>query len=436
MSIKCDLIIQGGSILTMDNWMSILENQSIAIAGGRILDIYPQNQDIYEAEELIDATGCLVIPGLINTHSHIPMTYFRGLADDLPLDIWLNKYIWPLEAKLINHDFIYDASLHGAAEMIKHGIVLTNDMYFQMRAIADACSSLGLRVIVSEAMIDAKDTAAKHPIGTKLLELKEEFRDNELVSFSLAPHAIYTCGTQTLARVAELAQEHNLLIHSHLSEAEAEPYNCLKEHGMRPVHYLKSLGILESKAVFAHGIWVDNAEMELLAESGASIALCTDSNLKLSSGIAPIKAYRDAGVNLALATDGVASNNNLDLFAEMDFTAKLHKAINRDPSFLRAEEMLRMVTIDAARALGLEDQTGSLEQGKAADLIIIDTENLESQPLYNPYSHLVYAIGAHSVRDTVINGRVVMRDRKLTKVSEQDLIARAKEYKAKLIKEL
>lgn len=218
MSIKCDLIIQGGSILTMDNWMSILENQSIAIAGGRILDIYPQNQDIYEAEELIDATGCLVIPGLINTHSHIPMTYFRGLADDLPLDIWLNKYIWPLEAKLINHDFVYDASLHGAAEMIKHGIVLTNDMYFQMRAIADACSSLGLRVIVSEAMIDAKDTAAKHPIGTKLLELKEEFRDNELVSFSLAPHAIYTCGTQTLARVAELAKEHNLLIHSHLSE--------------------------------------------------------------------------------------------------------------------------------------------------------------------------------------------------------------------------
>lgn len=433
---KLDLIIRGGTILSLDANRSILEDHDILISGNKIEAILPSGSHQAEAMREIEARDCIVLPGLINAHTHLPMTYFRGLADDLALEKWLGDYIWPLESKLINHQFVYDATLHGAAEMIQSGICRANDMYFQMNAIAEACSQAGLRCHVSEALIDHQDKADKPAIGSKVLELKSKYQDDQLLDFSLAPHAIYTCGEETLRSVASFAKEHDILVHMHLSETENEVASCLKLHGMRPVHYLKETGILDCRCVFAHGVWVDESEMELLAEHGASIAICTESNLKLASGIAPIALYLKHGVNLCLATDGVASNNNLDLWSEMDITAKLHKAVNRDPSILPALRLVEMATVNAARALGLSQETGSLEAGKLADIALVDTLNLQSQPIFQPYSHLVYAMGTRSVRDVIINGKPVLENRQLSNVDEAALIRTARNYRDLVQKEL
>lgn len=432
----CDLIIRGGTILTMDAGRTILEDHDILISGNKIEAILPTVSHGCFTQKLIDASGCLVLPGLINSHTHLPMTYFRGLADDLPLERWLGDYIWPLEAKLIAPRFVYDATLHAAAELIQNGIVRANDMYFQMGSIAEACLQAGLRCHVAEALIDHQDTASRPAIGSKVMELKQKYQDQPGVDFSLAPHAIYTCTEETLRAVASFAKDHDILVHMHLSETEFEVENCMREHGMRPVHYLKYTGILDCRCVFAHGVWVDESEMELLAEAEASIAICTESNLKLASGIAPVTLYQKHGVNLCLATDGVASNNDLDLWSEMDFTAKLHKAVNHDPSVLPARELVEMATVNAAKALGQSAQAGSLEAGKLADITIADTHKLQSQPLYNPYSHLVYTMGKNCVRDVIINGKLVLETGKLSSIDESGLISKAQEYRKLVQKEL
>ena len=430
-----DLIVKGGTIITMDPRAPELENHSLAVKDGKIAAIYPSSEDLWSAPEILDASDCLLIPGLINTHSHLPMTYFRGLADDLPLDIWLRHYIWPMEAKILNAQVIRDATLHGACEMLKNGISMSHDMYFNMPAIADACSQAGMRVLIGEAVIDAQLAGDQLP-GARISELRQLYQDNPLVDFDLAPHSIYACSRSTLEKCVQASEDLNVPLHIHLSETEAEVQNCLKEQGKRPVHYLNELGMLDAKVLLAHAIWVDASEIEVLAAKGVSIASCTDSNLKLSSGILPLKSYLDQGVNVSLATDGVASNNDLDLLSELGNTARLHKAINRDPAFLPAKEALKLVTINAAKALGVEHLRGSLEVGKDADICVMELNDLQSQPLYNPYSHLVYALGSRHVRDMVVAGRVVLRNGQLTQADETELVATAKAYGLRIKAEL
>jgi len=434
-----DIVIEGGTIVTMDSAFRILEEHCLGILDGKISAIFPKGSSSYEAKQRINAKNCLIIPGLINAHSHLAMTYFRGLADDLPLHKWLQEFIWPLEAKLVKPGFVYDATLHGAAEMIKNGISTANDMYFQMSSIADACIKAGLRVVISEALLDMQLSEAERKccIGNRIKKLRVEYQNESLVDFSLAPHSIYTCGTETLKTCAKVAQENDFLVHMHLSETQDEVLNCIKAHGKRPVEYIKELGLLEIRSVYAHGIWVNEAEMDLLAESGkASIAICTESHLKLISGFAPLKKYLEKGINVCLGTDGVASNNNLDLLEEVSITAKLHKALNNNPTLLPAKEAFAMVTINAAKALGKEHELGSLEIGKLADIGIITLNELENQPIYNPYSHLVYAINSHSVRDMIINGELVMVNRNLCKVDEDQLIQHAADYKDLILEEI
>jgi len=431
-----DIVLEGGSIITMDDKNRILSQSCIAIKDGKIQAIFPIGSSSYEAKQKIDTRNCFIIPGLINMHSHLPMTYFRGLADDLPLNTWLQKYIWPLEAKLIKPQFVYDATLHGASEMIKNGISTTNDMYFCMNSIADACSQVGLRVFISEALIDNESSKEDrdNTIGRRITQLKEEYKDNPLIDFTLAPHSIYACSAQTLKTCAKIAKDNNILIHTHLSEIREEVENCLKIHKLKPVEYLKELGLLEVRGIFAHGIWIAEEEMELLAEKGlSSIAICTESNLKLSSGFAPIKKYQEKGINLCLGTDGVASNNNLDLLTEMSVTAKLHKALNNDPTMLPAQEAFAFVTINAAKALGKEKELGSLETGKIADIAVVSLQELENSPVYNPYSLLVYAINSHSIRDMIIQGKIVMQNRQLCNVNEQQILDKAAEYKEMIL---
>jgi len=430
-----DLIVKGGTIITMDPKAPELENHSLAVKDGKIAAIYPSSETFWSAPEILDASDCLLIPGLINTHSHLPMTYFRGLADDLPLDIWLREYIWPMEAKILNAQVIHDATLHGACEMLKNGISMSHDMYFNMPAIADACSQAGMRVLIGEAVIDAQLAGDQLP-GARISELRQLYQDNPLVDFDLAPHSIYACSRSTLEKCVQASEDLNVPLHIHLSETEAEVQNCLKEQGKRPVHYLNELGMLDAKVLLAHAIWVDASEIEVLAAKGVSIASCTDSNLKLSSGILPLKSYLDQGVNVSLATDGVASNNDLDLLSELGNTARLHKAINRDPAFLPAKEALQLVTINAAKALGVEHLRGSLEVGKDADICVMELNDLQSQPLYNPYSHLVYALGSRHVRDMVVAGRVVLRNGQLTQADETELVATAKAYGLRIKAEL
>ncbi len=436
--LAADLIISGGTILCMDPARRVLRDHLIAVRDSLIAAIEPAAGSAFQAARTIDASGCIVLPGLINSHTHLPMSYFRGLADDLPLDRWLNHYIWPLEAKLLDRDFIFHASLHGAAEMIKNGITQIHDMYFSPAAIAEACTQAGLRAIIGEAVLEFKldrDSAAPAP-GTKAVELRQRFAGNPLVDFNLAPHSIYACSRQTLASCAQAAADHGLLLHLHLSESRREAEDCLREHGLKPVHYLKELGFLELPAVYAHGIWVDEDEIALLAGTPSSIAVCTESNLKLASGILPLHSYRRHGINTCLATDGVASNNNLDLLAEMDVTAKLHKAVSGDPSFLPAEEMVAMATCDAARALGIAGRRGSLAPGLDADLCVLDCRGIESLPLYNPYSHVVYTLGARQVRDVVIAGEPVLEEGSLTRLDEAELVRAAQHHQARISAEL
>lgn len=434
-----ETVIENATLVTMDGQFRVLDSHTLGINRGKIAAIFPSGSSSYWAKEKINAQNCLVTPGLINAHSHLPMTYFRGLADDLPLQTWLQEYIWPLEAKLVTPEFVYDATLHGAAEMLKNGISTTNDMYFHMSSIADACIKAGLRVIISEALIDHQLTEDDRNccIGNRIKKLREDYRDQALIEFSLAPHSIYTCSSETLKKCAEVARDNGFLIHMHLSETSEEVQNCLKAHGKKPVEYIQDLGLLEINSVLAHGIWVDDQEMDILVRSGkASIAICTESHLKLISGFAPIKRYLEKGINLCLGTDGVASNNNLDLLEEVSITAKLHKALNNDPTLLPAREAFAMVTCNAAQAIGRKADLGSLEIGKTADIAVFQMDSLENQPVYNPYSHLVYAMGSHSVRDLLVNGRIVMQNRHLTRVNEDLLLRRAKAYQELISKEI
>lgn len=438
MNKEIDLLIKGGIILCMDNEMQNLENYQIAIDNGRIIDICPTESKDYIARKILDASDCIIMPGLINAHTHLPMTYFRGLADDLPLEIWLNNYIWPLEAKILNRKFIYNASLHGAAEMLKNGITQIHDMYFDMPAIADACTKVGLRAIIGEAFLDSNTSSPEKlpELGNKMLQMRQRYKDNPLVDFNLAPHSIYGCSRKTLEKCAQIAAETGILLHMHLSETKSEVEQCVQDYGLKPVFYLKDIGILDLPAVYAHGVWMDEEEIELLSEVPASIAICTESNLKLASGILPLATYKKYGVNLCFATDGVASNNNLDILSEMDVTAKLHKVMNKDPAFLPAVDIVKMATCDAAKALGISRKRGSLEVGKDADICILNLSELESQPLYNPYSHIVYAMTSRNVRDVIVNGKIMLENGRLTQVDESALIATAKEQKEYILKQL
>ncbi len=438
--ISVSLIIKHAAILTLDKNHSVIENGAIAIDNDTIVAIGKTGDILqnYQSEQVIDASDCIVIPGLINAHTHMPMTYFKGLADDLPLDKWLNGFIWPLEGKLVNYNFVYDATLHGAAEMIKNGITLANDMYFEGDAMAKALTKAGLRCIIGDPVIGdrVKEKDNVYLVGQDAIANRIKYKDNPLVDFSLAPHAIYSNSKPILEKCAEVALDNDLLVHIHISEADWEKPDCIEKYGKKPVEFLNDIGLLKSKIVLAHGIYVDEEEMDILAANNASIAICTESNLKLANGFAPLKDYLKHKVRCCFATDGVASNNNLDLLAELDFNAKIHKNLSGDPTFLPAEQMLSMATIESAKAIHKEHELGSIEVGKKADIVILDCNSVQAQPMYNPYSQVIYSLGGRAVRDVVINGEMVLKDKKLTKLDENELITKAKEYRTKILNEL
>ena len=427
-----DLLIKNGLALEYDKEPTI---NSIAILNGKILDIGKDLEQKYKASQIIDAADKIVMPGFVNTHSHVAMSYFKGLADDLPLQEWLSKHIWPVETKFLSVEFVKDAALHGCAEMIKNGITTFSDMYFFGDQTARSAEKIGIRAVLGEGIMDLPVANYQNAdeIFTYIRKMHDKYKESELIDFAVAPHAIYTCGKENLIKAKYLAQELGILLHIHLSETKQEVKDCIKKTGMRPVEYLNSLGFFESNVVVAHAIWLNETEQKILATNKSSIAINTSSNLKLASGFDTFKSYLEHGINLSIGTDGVASNNNLSILQEISLAAKLQKALNDDPTILPAKEMIQIATIGGAKALNKFNQIGSIEVGKKADIILIDTNNIEAQPLYDPYSHLVYSLTSEQIKDVIINGKIVMKDRKLITVDENELIKKSKYYQKKIM---
>jgi 5-methylthioadenosine/S-adenosylhomocysteine deaminase len=431
---KIDLIIKNGLILTFDKEPEI---DSIAVNAGKILEIGKtlDLQEKFNASKILDATNKIVMPGFVNTHAHVAMSYFKGLADDLPLMEWLSKHIWPVEGKFLSAEFVRDAALNGCAEMIKNGITTFNDMYFFGDDAAQSAKKVGICAVLGEGVLDfpVANYQNADEIFAYITAMHSKYKDDALIDFAVAPHAIYTCGKENLIKAKNLAEKLDMLLHIHLSETQQEVNDCLKKHKLRPAEYLDSIGFFGHKTIAAHAIWLDESEQNILARNRTSIAINTSSNLKLASGFNSFKPHQQKGINLCLGTDGVASNNNLSMIEEMNITAKLQKAIISDPTFLPAKEIVELATLNGAKALGKEKITGSIELGKAADLICIDTNCIECQPMYNPYSHLVYSLTSEHIKHVIVHGNIVMEDRQLCNVDEAELIDKAKFYQHKIL---
>ncbi|MBW1971098.1 MAG: amidohydrolase [Deltaproteobacteria bacterium] len=409
-----DLIIKNGTILTMDSKNSILENGFLAIRGDSISHIGTGDMPSIKADKIIDAKGGLVLPGLVNGHTHAAMTLFRGLADDLPLMQWLENYIFPAERNM-DAEFVYTGTQLALAEMILSGTTTFCDMYLFEEEVAKAAKKAGVRCLAGEVLYDfPSPNYGSVENGLEYTEsLIQKWRDDPIVSIAVEPHSLFTCSPELLMASNELALKHRVPLIIHVAETLNEVSEIKRKYAKTPIEHLDSLGLLGAHLIADHCVHLGQSEITKMAEHGVKVVHNPESNMKLASGIAPIPELIKQGVTVGLGTDGCASNNNLDLFSEMDTAAKLHKVHAMDPTAVDAVTVLRMATIEGARALGLQDITGSLEIGKKADVIVIDTHKPHLTPMYNATSHLVYAASGNDVTHSVINGKLVMEDRKL-----------------------
>jgi 5-methylthioadenosine/S-adenosylhomocysteine deaminase len=395
----------------------VLEDHAIAVAGGRIVEVLPAAAAAgrYRAREVADLDRHAVVPGLVNAHTHAAMALLRGVGDDLPLMRWLTERIWPLEKALVSPEFVYDGSRLAALEMLRSGTTCASDMYFYPEAGVRAFRALGMRAVAGIIAIEFPTAYAADAEDylRKGLAARDALRGDPLVSFTLAPHAPYTVSDATLQRVAMLADELDLPVHTHVHETDDEIRQSIAQHGVRPLARLDRLGIVSERLIAVHGVRLEDAELALLAERGATLAHCPASNLKLGSGIAPIARAAATGVHLALGTDGAASNNRIDMLAELRLAALLAKGAAGDASVVPAPVILESATLGGARALGLSDRIGSIEAGKDADLVAFDLAPPETQPLYDVVSHLVYSAGREQVSDVWVAGAPVVRERQV-----------------------
>ncbi|MDQ3820343.1 MAG: amidohydrolase, partial [Acidobacteriota bacterium] len=392
----------------------------------------------YSARETIDARGRVVIPGLINGHTHVPMTLFRGLADDLDLQEWLTKYIFPAEAKNVSEEFVRVGTRLGLAEMIRGGTTTYCDMYYFEDAIADETQRAGVRGVLGETVIDFP--VADNKTWPEAMAYAEKFvnrwKGNPLIVPAIAPHAPYTVSEEHLKQVRALSDKTGAPVVIHVSETRKEVEDITKQKGASPVDYLARIGFLNNRVIAAHVVHPSAEEISVLKRLGVGVVHNPQSNMKLASGVAPVPQMLQADLDLGLGTDGAASNNDLNMWEEIDTTAKLHKVFTMDPKVVSAEQAFEMATVRGARALHLEKEIGSIEKGKRADIVIVDLDDLNQTPFYNIYSELVYATKADDVRTVIVEGRVIMRDRDLLTLDEKDIKARARVFREQIIKSL
>jgi len=428
-------ILTADYVVTMDGKGKVYSPGYIEIAGNRIKSIGFQ-KDMPSGNH-VDYGNSAIIPGLINSHTHAAMTLLRGVTDDLPLDDWLEGHIWPLEAKFLSPEFVRAGTRLAAVEMLKAGTTLFADMYFFEDEVAEASKETGIRVLLGEGVLAFPTASAKEP--DKVFDLirsqVERYQGDELASVHIAPHSTYATSEKQLRHCAELAGEFNLPIQIHCAETEKEVKESLARHGRSQVAYLESLGLLDARNTrinLVHMVWPQEQDWSLIKRDNISVISCPQSNLKLASGIPPLTRYIDEGIRVSLGTDGAASNNNLDIWEELRLAAFLAKGSSLDPTKLPARQALRMVTIDAARIWGLEDELGSLEPGKKADIVVVDLSNPHTTPSYDVYSTLVYAASAADVRDVFVGGRRVVKEGRITTLDEESVLAEAHEWSVKI----
>ncbi len=431
---KVDLIVTGGTVVTMDGARAIYNDGAVVVKGDAIVAVGPRSEleARYAAAQTIDATGKLVLPGFINGHTHVPMTLFRGIHDDVTLNDWLYKYIFPAEAKNVNEEFVRWGTRLAAAEQIRGGVTTFADMYYFEDAVAEETKAAGMRGVLGETLIDFP--APDNKSGAEALAYTEKFlkkwQGDSLIHAAAAPHSIYTCSQKTLQDAAALARKYHAPILIHTAEMKKEWEDSQKQNGMSPVQYLDKIGVLGPDVVSAHCIFVDEADRKTLAQRQVGCVHNPSSNMMIASGVSPVPEMRAAGVAVGLGTDGPAgSNNDLDLMEEMDLAAKLAKITKMNPLALNAKAVVEMATIDGAKALHMEKAIGSLEPGKKADLVVISLDQPNAVPMYDIYAQLAYALKGSDVQTVVIAGGVVMRDRKLLTVNEEEAMVKAREYK-------
>lgn len=434
-AVSVDLLVRGATIVTMDPERRVIENGYIAVRGDQIFAIGQNMATDYRkglsAKETVDASGKLILPGLINGHTHIPMVLMRGLKDDVTLDDWLHKFIFPAEARNDTEDFVRWGSRLALAEMIRGGTTTFADMYYFEDAEAEETKTAGLRGLLGETWIDfpAPDNKNEGGMIAYTEKFLKKWQGDPLIHASVAPHSIYTCSEKTLKDAAALARRYHAPILIHVAEMRKELVDSLEKNGATPVQYLERIEFLGPDVVAAHCIWTDYQDMKILADRKVGCVNNPSSNMMLASGVAPVVDQRAAGVHVGLGTDGPAgSNNDLDMMEEMDLASKLQKITRVDPRALGAKGALEMATIEGARALHMENEIGSLEVGKKADFITLTLDVPNAVPIYNIYSQIVYSLKASEVESVVVGGKTLLKDGKLTTVDQEKAMAEAKEY--------
>jgi 5-methylthioadenosine/S-adenosylhomocysteine deaminase len=436
-----DIVITGGTLITMSAGMEIIEDSLVGIKDG-IIVAAGKNTDrgcsILHTKETIDASGCIVMPGLVNTHTHIPMVCFRGMADDLPLMEWLSKHIWPAEMNFVNKEMVYDGAILAMAEMILSGTTTFCDGYFFEGTITEAVSTVGMRAVVSQGFADVfmpdKTRAGKMMAAAKRF-VKRWQPHAPMITPAYFCHSPYTCSPDTLVRVKDAARENGILYLMHLLENKDETDTILNLYGKKPVQLLFDLGVLDEQTVAVHCNWLTKEDMAVFADLGVKVSHNPESSMKLASGVAPVPEMLKKGIIVGIGTDGCASNNDMDMFREMNTAALIHKVNSLNPTVMNAETVCKMATIGGAKSLGLDKLTGSIEKGKKADIILVDMNQPHLTPLYNCYSQLVYAARGADVKTSIINGKIVMKDRQLRTIDMQTAMNKVHAVASDIIKQ-
>ncbi|PYR88002.1 MAG: amidohydrolase [Acidobacteria bacterium] len=433
---RVSLLIANGIVVTEDSAHRVIDRGSVAIDGRDIVavDRAEAIAAAYTSAQTIDASGSVVMPGLINTHTHAPMVLFRGLADDLALMDWLQKYIFPAEAKTVSPEFVRAGTRLAALEMIESGTTTYADMYYFEEEIARVTKAAGLRGVLGETIIQFPVADAKTPAESlaRTEKFAAEFAHDDLITPAVAPHAMYTLDEATLKACRALADRLRIPVIIHLAETKDEVTTSREKYRSTPAEYLESLGFWGPRTLAAHGVHLTDADIKILARHGVGVSHNPESNMKLASGTAPLQAMRRAGIRVGLGTDGAASNNDLDMFEAMRQAAFLHKLVSEDPRAMPAPLAIQLATIDGARALGMERDIGSLEPGKRADVIVVSMDSARQTPMYDPQSHLVYVTRGDDVKTTIVNGRVLMRDRKVLTLDRNAVLAGARAFAARV----
>ena len=441
MTQQVDTLFINAHILTMDAHLTQHTSGALAVKGDSIVAVGAEDEikKEYTAKETVDCKGKILMPGLVNAHTHVPMTLLRGIADDLRLDVWLQGYMWPVEREFASREFVHLGTSIACAELIRSGVTTFNDMYFYEDEVAKATANAGMRAVCGQSILKFPTPDAKSYDDSmeQARDYIKRWKDHPLIIPSIAPHAPYTCTDDILRSTSELAQEFDVPLHTHLAETSFEVENMRNENGMPVIPYVKKQGLLEAKVIAAHCVHIDAGEIRTLHHAGAGVSHNPSSNLKLASGFAPVTKMLDVGLNVGIGTDGPASNNDLDMFEEVRLAAFIAKAVTNDPTSLPASQALLMGTRLGAQALHIGHLTGSLTPGRRADLIIVDLSPLHNSPSFkrssdNAYAQIVYASKSTDVSDVMINGKFVMRDRKLLTVNEDELLAEAADIAQKI----